>query len=179
MSASGWARPSNNEFVFGNNLSSIHAPAMPRCSSLAISLLALLKFPYPVSASSSIGMSVASLMNSRTSTTCVQEASLLSRTPSCAEIDKPLPQIPLNPGEKIESRVNNLLDRGRAKYQICRRRADQLCEDRHDGCFASKYWLETSKTVLLIFLVISARTFMVVFIECACLGYYSRALIVA
>ena len=39
----------------------------------------------------------ASLMNSSTSSTCVQLASLLSRTPSAAEIESPLPQMPLKP----------------------------------------------------------------------------------
>ena len=37
---------------------------------------------------------VASLMNSTTSSTCVQLASLLSRTPSAAEIERPLAQMP-------------------------------------------------------------------------------------
>lgn len=57
-------------------------PATPLSSNFRTSLRALLKFPYPVSASSKIGIDVASLMNSMTSTTCVHEASLLSRTPS-------------------------------------------------------------------------------------------------
>src|SRR5687767_5423963 len=42
-------------------------------------------------------MLVTSLMNSRTSSTCVHEASLLSRTPRAAEMLRPLPQIPLKP----------------------------------------------------------------------------------
>ena len=50
-----------------------------------------------MSASSSIGMSVASAINSTTSNTCVHEASLLSRTPSWAEIDSPLAHMPGNP----------------------------------------------------------------------------------
>jgi hypothetical protein len=72
-------------------------PAMPRSSNLRTSLRALLKFPYPVSASTRIGMSVASAMNSATSRICVHEASLLSLTPSWAEMDSPLPHIPANP----------------------------------------------------------------------------------
>jgi hypothetical protein len=39
-------------------------------------------------------------MNSSTSTTWVQLASLLSRTPSCAEIDRPEAQIPLKPASR-------------------------------------------------------------------------------
>ena len=69
ISARGCALPSNNEFVFGNSLSSMHAPATPIFSNLETNLLALLKFPYPVSASRRIGTSVASLMNSNTSVT--------------------------------------------------------------------------------------------------------------
>ena len=42
-------------------------------------------------------MVVASAMNSTTSSTCVQLASLLSRTPSAAEIDSPLAQMPGKP----------------------------------------------------------------------------------
>jgi hypothetical protein len=42
-------------------------------------------------------MRVASLMYSRTSSTCVQLASLESRTPSDAEIDRPLAQIAPKP----------------------------------------------------------------------------------
>jgi len=42
-------------------------------------------------------MSVASAINSTTSSTCVHEASLLSRTPSWAEIDSPLAHMPGNP----------------------------------------------------------------------------------
>jgi hypothetical protein len=44
-----------------------------------------------------MGTVVASDMNSSTSITCVHDASLLSRTPSAAEIDRPDAQIPLNP----------------------------------------------------------------------------------
>src|SRR4051812_8822423 len=43
------------------------------------------------------GTLVASAMNSTTSMTCVQLASLLSRTPNCAEIVRPLPQIARKP----------------------------------------------------------------------------------
>src|SRR5688572_10168589 len=75
----------------------MQTPAMSRCSSLLTSRRRLLKFPYPVSPSSNIGMVVMSLMNSRTSRTWVQDASLLSRTPSAAEMLNPLPQMPLNP----------------------------------------------------------------------------------
>lgn len=42
-------------------------------------------------------MSVASAINSTTSKTCVHDASLLSRTPSWAEIDSPLAHMPGNP----------------------------------------------------------------------------------
>ena len=42
-------------------------------------------------------MSVTSAMNSSISTTWVQLASLLSRTPNCAESVSPLAQIPANP----------------------------------------------------------------------------------
>jgi len=44
-----------------------------------------------------LGMVVASLINSSTSNTCVHEASLLSLTPSAAEMESPLPHIPLKP----------------------------------------------------------------------------------
>src|SRR6202034_1588905 len=47
-----------------------------------------------------MGKSLASAMNSSISTTCVQLASLLSRTPNCAEIDSPDAQIPLNPASR-------------------------------------------------------------------------------
>ena len=97
MSARGCARPSNNEFVLGNNLSSKHAPATPLSSNFRTKRLALLKFPQPVSASRRIGRLDASLIYSSTSNTWVHEASLLSRTPKDAEMDSPLPQIPLNP----------------------------------------------------------------------------------
>src|SRR4051812_4488865 len=43
------------------------------------------------------GTRVASVMNSTTSITWVQLASLLSRTPSCAEMVRPLPQIAEKP----------------------------------------------------------------------------------
>src|SRR4051812_11126350 len=43
------------------------------------------------------GTLVASAMNSTTSMTWVQLASLLSRTPNCADIVRPLPQIALKP----------------------------------------------------------------------------------
>lgn len=79
----------STEFFFLNLRSGIictmyllFLPATPLSSNFRTSLRALLKFPYPVSASSKIGIDVASLMNSMTSTTCVHEASLLSRTPS-------------------------------------------------------------------------------------------------
>ena len=49
----------------------------------------------PVSPSNKIGILVLSAINSATSTTYVQEASLQSRTPSYAEMDKPLAQIPI------------------------------------------------------------------------------------
>src|SRR6266702_5896907 len=39
-------------------------------------------------------------MNSSVSTTCVQLASLLSRTPYCAEIARPEPQMPLKPASR-------------------------------------------------------------------------------
>jgi hypothetical protein len=84
------------EFVFGNSLSSIHTPAIPRCSSFIISLRILLIFLYPVSTSSRICMLVASRIKSITSSICVQEASLLSRTPMEADKVKPLAHIPLN-----------------------------------------------------------------------------------
>jgi hypothetical protein len=58
----------------------------------------LLKLPYPVSPSNNIGMlGDLSAINSKLSTTWVQEASLLSLTPNYAEILNPDPQIPLNP----------------------------------------------------------------------------------
>src|SRR6476620_9019286 len=44
-----------------------------------------------------MGTFVASDMNSSMSTTCVQLASLQSRTPNCAESARPLAQMPLNP----------------------------------------------------------------------------------
>jgi hypothetical protein len=40
---------------------------------------------------------VAAAMNSAVSSTCVHDASLLSRTPSAADTDNPLAQIPLKP----------------------------------------------------------------------------------
>lgn len=42
-------------------------------------------------------MSAASCMYSTASTICVQLASLLSRTPSAAEMDRPLAQMPWKP----------------------------------------------------------------------------------
>eukprot|EP01043_Picozoa_sp_COSAG02_P101915 COSAG02_NODE_37943_length_435_cov_1.044643_1_plen_80_part_10 len=42
-------------------------------------------------------MSTASCMYSTASTICVQLASLLSRTPSAAEMDRPLAQMPWKP----------------------------------------------------------------------------------
>ena len=42
-------------------------------------------------------IAVASAMNSSISRTCVQLASLLSRTPNCADIARPLAQIPAKP----------------------------------------------------------------------------------
>ncbi len=97
MSASGCAVPRIKLLVFGKSLSSMQTAATPRCSSLRTRRLMLLKLPYPVSPSRRIGTVVASAMNSMTSRTWVQLASLLSRTPSCAEIERPLPQIPLKP----------------------------------------------------------------------------------
>ncbi len=96
-SANGWFSPPINELVFGKSLSSMHTAAMSRCSNFFTSLRMLLKLPYPVSPSNKMGIVVASLINSSTSKTCVQEASLLSRTPRAAEMERPLPQIPLKP----------------------------------------------------------------------------------
>src|ERR1700723_3238868 len=78
----------------------MQTPAIPRCSSLRTRRRGLLKLPYPVSPSSKIGKSLASAMNSSISTTCVQLASLLSRTPNCAEIDSPDAQMPLKPASR-------------------------------------------------------------------------------
>src|SRR5271154_4458117 len=47
-------------------------------------------------------------MNSSWSTTCVQLASLLSRTPNCAEIDNPEAQIPLKPASRTMRADNPL-----------------------------------------------------------------------
>ena len=44
-----------------------------------------------------MGNAVASAMNSKTSSTWVQDASLLSRRPSVAEMDRPDAQTPANP----------------------------------------------------------------------------------
>ena len=96
MSARGWASPFIKLFVFGKSLSSIHTAAMLRCSSLRTNRCMLLKLPYPVSPSRKMGILVASDINSRLSRTCVQLASLLSRTPNWAEIERPLAQIPGN-----------------------------------------------------------------------------------
>src|SRR4051812_32888854 len=85
------------ELVLGNSLSSIQTPAIPRSHSFRTSRRTLLKLPKPVSPSTSIGIDVASAMNSSTSRNCVQEASLLSRTPSDAEIDSPDAQMPWKP----------------------------------------------------------------------------------
>ena len=75
----------------------MHTAAISLCSSFPINRRTLLKFPYPVSPSSMIGIEVASDMNSSTSNICVQLASLLSRTPYCAEIANPPAHRPLNP----------------------------------------------------------------------------------
>lgn len=91
-------------------------PATPLSSNLRTSLRALLKFPYPVSASSKMGIDVASLMNSMTSTTWVHEASLLSRTPSWADMDKPLPQMPLKPLHKVKSFIPQVSDYQKQKF---------------------------------------------------------------
>ena len=96
VSASFWRSP-RNEFVFGNSLSSRHTPAIPRSPSFLTRRRTLLKLPYPVSPSTRIGSALASAMNSSTSSTCVQDASLLSRNPSEAEIDRPDAQMPANP----------------------------------------------------------------------------------
>src|SRR3984885_2686840 len=100
ISASCCRSPFRKLLVFGNCLSSMHTPAIPRCSSLRTRRRRLLKLPYPVSPSSKIGKSLASAMNSSISTTCVQLASLLSRTPNCAEIDSPDAQMPLKPASR-------------------------------------------------------------------------------
>src|SRR5918993_2681045 len=85
------------EFVLGKSLSSIQTPATLRSHSFRTSRRTLLKLPKPVSPSTSIGIDVASAMNSSTSRNCVQDASLLSRTPSEAEIDRPDAQMPWKP----------------------------------------------------------------------------------
>lgn len=64
----------------------------------------MLAVPCPVSPSRRMGIFVFSDMNSNTSSTCVQVASLLSRTPIAAEMDRPLPQIPWNPVELAHKR---------------------------------------------------------------------------
>src|SRR3954470_10113217 len=85
------------EFVLGNSLSSMQTPATPRSHSFRTSRRTLLKLPKPVSPSTSIGIDVASAMNSSTSRNWVHDASLLSRTPRDAEIDRPDAQMPWKP----------------------------------------------------------------------------------
>ena len=96
ISASGWPWP-RNELVLGNSLSSIQTPAISRWHSLRTRRRILLKLPNPVSPSIRIGIEVASDMNSRISSTWVQDASLLSRTPSAVAMDRPDAQTPRNP----------------------------------------------------------------------------------
>ena len=69
MSAIGCASPSGSYWSWG--LSSMHTAAMLRCSSFRMSRCMLLKLPYPVSPSRRIGTFVASDMNSKSSSTCV------------------------------------------------------------------------------------------------------------
>lgn len=94
-----WPRSQTSDGETENTVQKVdgNIPAMPRSSNLCTSLRALLKFPYPVSASSRTGMSVASAMNSATSKIWVHEASLLSLTPIWAEMESPLPHMPANP----------------------------------------------------------------------------------
>jgi hypothetical protein len=74
----------------------MQTPAIPLLE-LRTSRRTELKFPYPVSPSRRMGIRVLSLMNSAISTTCVQLASLQSRRPRLAAMERPLAQIPSKP----------------------------------------------------------------------------------
>ena len=84
-------------FAFGKSLSSMQTPPRPRSPSFRTKRRMLLKLPWPVSPSTRMGRETASAMYSRTSITWVHDASLESRRPRLAEMDRPEAQIPRKP----------------------------------------------------------------------------------